>query len=172
MPKQPSQSDPDKPSDMAGDPAKGKELFFDLSDELNCAGCHKISGKGTGVGPDLRTIAEKSPREILHDIVLPSALVPQIGQLFEMTTRAGERLKVVRAGESTTRTKVYVVSTLPPVLRSIKKEQILSLQPLQRSAMPETYGQRYTLQQLLDLISFLKSSTSESPRRVTLQDLF
>jgi hypothetical protein len=112
------------------------------------------------------------PKEILKDIVLPDALVPQSGQLFELTTHDGEQLEVVRMGESTTRIKVYVVSTLPPVLRSIKKDQVLSLQPKHRSAMPQTYGQHYTLKQLLDIISFLKSGGSGAPTHISLQDLF
>ena len=116
-------------------------------------------------------VADKPAKEILKDIVLPDALVPQSGQLFELTTRDGEQLEVVRMGESTTRIKVYVVSTLPPVLRSIKKDQVLSLQPKHRSAMPQTYSQHYTLKQLLDIISFLKSTDPGAPTHLSLQDL-
>lgn len=165
-------ADSNTPAAIVGDPARGKELFYDLSDTLNCASCHKINSHKPAVGPDLAQIADKPAKDLLKDIVLPDALVPQSGQLFGLTTGDGEQLEVIRMGESTTRIKVYVVSTLPPVLRSIKKDQVLSLQPKHRSAMPQTYGQHYTLKQLLDIISFLKSTDLKTTTRISLQDLF
>jgi outer membrane protein assembly factor BamB len=133
---------------------------------------NRVFALDTVTGKELWHYYHPVPKEILKDIVLPDALVPQSGQLFELTTHDGEQLEVVRMGESTTRIKVYVVSTLPPVLRSIKKDQVLSLQPKHRSAMPQTYGQHYTLKQLLDIISFLKSGGSGAPTHISLQDLF
>ena len=161
-----------RPSGLMGDPAKGKELFFDISDNMNCAACHRINGKGSGVGPDLSHLSERSPKEIFKDIILPNADVPQAGQLVELTTHDGEWLEVLRVEESSSRVKVYDVSSSPPVLRSIKKEQIRSLRASDRSAMPETYAQRYTLLELLDLISFLKTPKSGPAADVALTDIF
>ena len=161
-----------RPSGLVGDPAKGKGLFFDISDRLNCAACHRINGKGSGLGPDLDRISERSPREIFKDIILPNAVVPEAGKLVELTTHDGERLEVLRVGESASRVKVYDVSSSPPVLRSIKKEQIRDMRPTDRSAMPENYARRYTLQELLDLIAFLKTTESGPEAKVVLTDIF
>ena len=73
--------------------------------------------------------------------------MPQSGQLFGLPTRDGEQLDVVRMGESARRIKVYIVSTLPPVLRSLNKDQVLGLQPQHRSAILQTYYQHYILKQ-------------------------
>lgn len=154
---------------MTGDPEKGKLLFFDLSDKLNCAACHRFNSNGKNVGPDLSGIAGRSAREILKDIILPDAVSTAAGQLFSLTTHDDEQLEAVKVGESSTRTKVYDVTSLPPVLRSIKTDQIKSFELIRPSAMPDTYGQRYTLVQLLDIIAFLKSAEGES---VTMNDLF
>ncbi len=159
-------------SGLVGNPTKGRELFFNISDKLNCAACHRINGKGSGVGPDLSRISKRSPREILKDIILPNAVVPEEGKLVELTTHDGERLEVLRVKESASRVKVYDVSSFPPVLRSIRREQIRIMRPTDRSAMPETYGQRYTLQELLDLIAFLKTTESGSEAKVVLTDIF
>ena len=158
-----------QPSGTVGDPVVGKELFFNLSDKLNCAVCHRFNSSGTNVGPDLSSITGRSAKEILKDIILPNAITTEAGQLFSMTTSDGEQLEVVKVGESATRVKVYDVTSLPPVLRSIKTDQIISFELKRPSAMPETYGQRFTLAQLLDIIAFLKSSDGEP---VTLNDLF
>jgi putative heme-binding domain-containing protein len=162
-------ADENDPSVIKGDPVKGKALFFDLSDDLNCAACHRFNSNGTNVGPDLSGISGRSAREMLKDIILPNAVSTDAGQLFSLTTLEGEQLEVVKVGVSSTRTKVYDVTSLPPVLRSIKTDQIKSFELIRPSAMPETYGQRYTLVQLLDLIAFLKSSEGEP---VTMNDLF
>ena len=163
-------SDTGRPREMTGDRAGGEDLFFDSSDDLNCARCHRISGRGASVGPDLSGISERPAGEILLDIVRPSAAVSETWQLLEMTTRDGEHLEILRVSESATRVKVYDVSTSPPVLRSIKKDRIDSVWVSHRSAMPDIYGERYTLKQLLDIISFLKSSSM--PAHVALSDLF
>ena len=163
-------SDTGRPREMTGDRAGGEDLFFDSSDDLNCARCHRITGRGASVGPDLSGISERPAREILLDIVRPSAAVSETWQLLEMTTRDGEHLEILRVSESATRVKVYDVSTSPPVLRSIKKDRIDSVWVSHRSAMPDIYGERYTLKQLLDIISFLKSTSM--PAHVALSDLF
>lgn len=157
---------------MTGDPEKGKLLFFDLSDDLNCAACHRFNSNATNVGPDLSGIAGRSAREILKDIILPDSVSTAAGQLFSLTTHDGEKLEAVKVSESSTRTKVYDVTSLPPVLRSIKTDQIKSFELLRPSAMPDTYGQRYTLVQLLDIIAFLKSTNGETTEPVTINDLF
>lgn len=154
---------------MMGNSEKGKALFFDLSDELNCAVCHWVSGSGTKVGPNLSSISGRSARDILKDIILPDAVSTAAGQLYSLTTQDGEQLDAVKVSESSTRIKVYDVTRLPPVLRSIKIDQIKSFEIKRPSAMPEIYGQRYTLVQLLDIIAFLKSSEGAP---VTMNDLF
>ena len=131
-----------------------------------------FNGKSAGVGPDLSRSAAKPAGEILKAIVLPNEFVSQGGQLFEMATEEGENLQIVLAGETSSRLKIYDVSSSPPVLRSIKKEQIQRLEPRNRSAMPQTYSQHYTLQQLLDIVSFLKTETAGPPVHVLFEDLF
>lgn len=160
------------PSVVMGDPVKGKALFFDLSDELNCAACHRFNSNGTHVGPDLSGISGRSAREILKDIILPDTVSTASGQLFSLSTQDGEQLEAVIVSESPTRIKVYDVTSLPSVLRSIKIDQIKSIELIRPSAMPETYGQRFTLKQLLDIIAFIKSSDRETTEPVTINDLF
>lgn len=154
-----------------GEPDKGRELFFDAADDLNCGQCHRVRGMGAAVGPDLSGLADRSARKILRDIVLPGARPSSQPVLFELTTVAGERLMVLKAGEQAQRIRVYDVTVLPPVRRTLDRDRVQSLEPQPGSPMPDTYGQRYTLKQLLDLISFLKAGETGSPAAVTLEDL-
>lgn len=155
----------------AGDPDKGRELFFDAADDLNCAQCHRVRGMGAAVGPDLSGLADRPVREILRDIVLPGARLSSRHTLFKLTTVAGESLTVLKAGEEEQRIRFYDVTALPPVRRTLDRDRVQALEPQPGSPMPETYGQRYTLKQLLDLVSFLKAGGLGSSSTVTLEDL-
>ena len=154
-----------------GEPDKGRELFFDAADDLNCAQCHRVRGMGAEVGPDLSGLADLPARQILRDIVLPEARLSSQPALFEITTVEGERLTVLKAGEQKQRIRFYDVTALPPVRRTLARDQVQALEPQPGSPMPDTYGQRYTLKQLLDLVSFLKAGEPGSSSTVTLKDL-
>ena len=156
---------------LAGEPDKGRALFFDAADDFNCAQCHRIQGMGATVGPDLSGLADRPASEILRDIVLPASRLSSQRAVFKLTTVAGEHLTVLKAGEGKQRVRFYDITELPPVRRSMKRDQVQSLEPQSGSPMPETYGQRYTLKQLLDLVSFLKTSKSGPASTITLEDL-
>ena len=126
---------------------------------------------GGAVGPDLSGLADRPGREILRDIVLPEARLFSQYPLFKLTTAAGERLTVLKAGGDEQRIQVYDVTALPPVRRTMDRDQVQALEPQPGSPMPATYGQRYTLKQLLDLVSFLKAAGPGSSSTVTLEDL-
>ena len=157
---------------IVGDPEKGKELFFDSNNDLNCGMCHKVQGVGNEVGPDLTKSKEKTVRELFKDIVLPSAVISPERQLLRITTKSGEQMEALKAGENDLEIKLYDVGSLPPVLRTIPKGEIEKRQLENRSAMPGKYGEIYTLKQLLDIIAFLKSGDSPISTRVSMKDLF
>ncbi len=156
---------------LAGDPILGRELFFESTQNShNCGSCHQVDGRGGTVGPDLTSLSARSAASILLDIVFPDAVLLDRWKLIEVQTVDGEKLEALHVGDSTRRVKLYDVSSSPPVLRAIKKEKIQSTKPLRRSAMPADYGERYTLRQLLDLVSYLKTGTGASVA-VTVEEL-
>jgi putative heme-binding domain-containing protein len=157
---------------VAGDPEKGRSLFFDFSNDLNCSLCHKVQGVGSDVGPDLSKVRQKPAKEILRDIILPGAALSPNQGLLIITTKAGEQINGLKVEENARQLRVYDVGNLPPVLRTLDKEEIQTRQVQTRSAMPEKYGEIYTLRQLLDIIAFLKSGDPKDSSPVTLQDLF
>ena len=130
------------------------------------------ASEGRGGGrPGSQRAGGPAGREILRDIVLPEARLFSQYPLFKLTTAAGERLTVLKAGEDGQRIQVYDVTALPPVRRTMDRDQVQALEPQPGSPMPATYGQRYTLKQLLDLVSFLKAAGPGSSSTVTLEDL-
>jgi putative heme-binding domain-containing protein len=162
-----------KPAEgLAGDPNNGKSLFFDSSNDLNCAACHRVRGLGNDVGPDLSKIHQRPAREILKDILIPSASLASGRQFVRVVSKSGEQVQGIKVEENSRQLKIYDVESLPPVLRTLAKDQIERLEVQARSAMPAKYGELYTFRQLLDIIAFLKQADSPGSPAVTAGELF
>jgi len=154
-----------------GNPEKGKALFFDSGNDWHCAACHRISGSGASVGPELSGAKSKSVKELFIEIVLPSARLSPDRPFLSITTKSGEQIQAVKSEESASHIKLYDIGNLPAVLRNLPKDQIQKLDIQSRSAMPANYGEMYTVKQLLDIIAFLKAGGGGPAQVVSLNDL-
>ena len=156
---------------LVGNPEKGKALFFDSSNDRHCGACHKVSGAGSSVGPDLNGVKSKTVKELFIDIVLPSTRLSPDKPFLRITTKSGEEIQAVKSEESPTHIKLYDIGSLPAVLRNLPKDQIQKLDIQSRSAMPSSFAETYTVKQLLDIIAFMKAGTSGLAQPVSLNDL-
>ena len=152
--------------DIRGDAEAGRLLFFDSAEIQNCRVCHTAQNRGGRIGPDLTEIASRPPREVLQGIVAPHAAIDEKYATITITTRAGEKFTGVKRDEDETMIRLYDTSTLPPVSRAFLKSEVAKTERLNTSAMPADYASKYSFKQLLDLVSFLKSSN------VRLKELF
>jgi putative heme-binding domain-containing protein len=152
--------------DLRGDAVAGRELFFDTAQLQNCRVCHTVQGVGGKIGPDLSSLTSKSPREILQGIVAPHAAIDEKYATIILTTRGGEKFTGIKRDEDETMIRLYDTSTLPPVSRAFLKSEVAKTEKTEKSAMPADYASKYSLKQLLDLVSFLKFSN------VRLKELF
>jgi putative heme-binding domain-containing protein len=127
----------------------GREVF-----EKHCAACHAIRGSGGKVGPDLSAAAGRE--DLSKRIVSPAAKSDSAYALITVTTKDGRVVTGVKRRETDEVIQVYDVSALPPVSRSIAKEDVGKVAPTGQSAMPADFGKRLTPKELADLIAFLK----------------
>ena len=158
------------PDRVVGSPARGEELFFQTG-ERGCAGCHAIDGKGNAVGPDLTGSSRREARALLEDIVDPAARVAPEHARVRITMKDGEKISALRQEETDAALRVFDLAGIPPSLRRLRKDAIASIEPDRAPAMPARYGEILTLRQLLDLVSFLKSSGAAAPVRVSYRDV-
>ncbi len=56
--------------DMKGDPQRGQEVF-----QRRCAVCHRLTGPGINVGPDLRALTDRSAESLLIALLDPNRAV-------------------------------------------------------------------------------------------------
>jgi putative heme-binding domain-containing protein len=158
---------------LKGSPSAGERVFFDQADVRSCHNCHVFSGRGRRVGPDLTArLKGRSAREIFQKIVIvPHRSVDPAYVNVEIVRRDGERLVGIRAGETGDQLTIYDTSVLPPVVRTLARAEIVSTKPLDASAMPSDYASRLPLQQLLDLVAFLRSGVEGRPVVVSFDEV-
>lgn len=152
-----------------GSAQAGKSLFFDSSHSKSCRQCHSFQGEGTPIGPDLSKVGSRSPRELLMSIVLPRYVKFGPYSPLKLTLKNGDKIIGIKKEEDDESIRVYDTTELPAVVRTIQKTDVVKLDSTGESVMPKDYASIYTMRQLLDLVTFLKSTDSKSP--VTLRDL-
>jgi putative heme-binding domain-containing protein len=160
------------PAGLRGDPVAGESVFFMRGSARSCSVCHSVEGRGGSVGPDLMAkVARQSPKQIFQKIiVVPHRSADKAYQTVRLTTRTAI-LTGIRSGETATDVFFYDTSSLPPVLRTIPKTDIVASARHNESVMPSDYASRLTLQQLLDVVAFLKASSGDRAAAVTLADV-
>ena len=167
----PSAAEAKASASIIGNAEAGKALFFDSSRPKSCQGCHSINGEGTPIGPDLAGSAKsKSPRDLFLSIILKRELKDSPYATITVSLRSGEKIVGVKKEEDVESIRVWDTVELPAVLRTIQKENVSKVEYSNESVMPKDYASVYTMKQLLDLVTYLKSSQSKTS--LTFNDLF
>jgi putative heme-binding domain-containing protein len=161
------------PGGLRGDPVAGEAVFFSQGSARSCSVCHAVEGRGGSVGPDLMAkVARQSPKQIFQKIiVVPHRSADRAYQTVRLTTKTGSVLTGIKSGETPAAVFFYDTSSLPPVLRTIPKGDIAASALHHESVMPNDYASRLTLQQLLDVVAFLKRAGGDRASPVTLADV-
>jgi putative heme-binding domain-containing protein len=147
-------------SGKSGDATRGAVVFRDAL----CVNCHRFSGRGEALGPDLTTVANRfQPKEILESIVYPSQVVS--GQYASQI--------VVANGKTYTGVAVRNADGGMTVLQSDGKKvelpagDIEDVRTSKLSSMPEGLMNPLTLEQVADLFAFLLNETPDVAGRGT-----
>lgn len=144
---------------LAGDVARGEQLFFEAPD-VQCRNCHRVHNRGTEVGPDLSQIGTKyAPERLLESILAPSKVVEPKYVTYMIETTQGR----VYTGLLVTRTTEQVVlKNAQNELIRLAPSEVEVLVPQRQSLMPDLLLRDMTAQQVADLVAYfgtLKSAT-------------
>lgn len=130
-----------------GDVAKGKLVFTQ-----QCAKCHKHSGEGTEIGPDLTGMATHPREELLIHILDPSRSVEGNFRQYTAVTTDGLVLNGLLASE--TKTSVELVDS-EGKRHQVLREDIEELAVSPKSVMPEGFEKQVTPETFADLLAFM-----------------
>ncbi len=132
-----------------GDPGRGREVF-----RQNCATCHQVAGIGTTVGPDISDTRTKTPEMLLQDIVNPNAAIDANYVNYVVTTKSGKEITGIIAAETASSITLHRAENQTD---TVLRQDIDEIRSTGVSLMPEGLEKTITLEQMADLISFLKN---------------
>ena len=137
-----------------GDAAAGERIFFHHR-TAECSRCHRIGGRGAGVGPELTaTTAALSRERLIESIVQPSKeIAPQFTTWLVVTT-SGKPLVGMLVHEEATGEQTYA-DTKGELFR-FKPGEIESRRAQSTSIMPDGLPKQLTVQEFRDLLAFLQ----------------
>jgi hypothetical protein len=133
----------------------GKVVF-----KKQCAKCHKHTGDGENIGPDLTSMAVHPKMEMLVNIMDPSRSVEANFRSYTVLTADGRTRTGMLTAES--QTSIEIVDT-EARKETILREDILELTASQKSLMPEGFEKQMTTTEIRDLLEFLAAKGKYLP---------
>ena len=115
---------------------RGEALFFGTAN--GCSSCHLLKGRGTAVGPDLRSIVRLSPAAITMAVHSTATQYVQ-----EVKLKSKETFPAMPGAKDDKTIQLYDLSKTPPELRKIDLAEIESMTGTNRWKHPP--GRLYSL---------------------------
>ena len=134
--------------ELVADERRGAAVFV-----RNCQTCHQRQGQGHRVGPDLSGIAGRAPDALLIDVLDPNREVAPDYMTLSLATHRGQVVSGLLAEETATTLKLRRAEGIE---ETILRSEIDELRSTGRSLMPEGLEQSISLQEMADLIAFLR----------------
>lgn len=142
---------------LAGDAARGRTLF-----QKNCAVCHQLGGLGNNVGPDLRSLTNRSPEALLTAILDPNLAVESRYMTYQARTVDGRVLSGMLAGETGNSVTLVDERGRRHVMLRVDLEALISTE---KSLMPEGLEKELSSpQDVADVIAFV--AADHAPRKM------
>ncbi|MCI0537389.1 MAG: c-type cytochrome [Verrucomicrobiales bacterium] len=132
---------------MKGDARRGQKVF-----ETACATCHRAGDLGKDVGPNLATIRQWNPDQVLGNILDPNREVAPNFVGYTVETRDGRTLDGIIADESAAS---LTLKRAEGVTETVLRRDIATISGSGLSLMPEGLEANITVEQMVDLIAFL-----------------
>lgn len=131
-----------------GNPDRGEEVY-----RAQCSSCHTFQEMGSSLGPPLETVQDKTPEELLIQILDPSREITPGYDLYLLELDDGRTLQGTITDESPTG---LTLKQPGGVVRTILRQNIESLSATNRSPMPEGLERTLSPEDINDLLAFLR----------------
>lgn len=134
---------------------RGKHVFS----KAKCASCHQHGDFGDSMGPNLTSVGKRFiTKEIVDSIIYPSRVISDQYKAKTLVTDEGETITgIVGAGN----TDELVVLKADGTKVRVPKESVEQTVPSKISAMPEGLLDSLTLEEVTDLMAYLRESPVE-----------
>lgn len=134
---------------LDADAKRGKLIF-----EKQCAACHRIGGVGVDVAPDISDSRTRTPAQLLTDILNPNQAIDNNYVSYTVVTNDGK----AESGVISAETPASITLRQPEgKVVLILRQDIDILRSNGISLMPDGLEKNMTVEQLADLISYIKN---------------
>ncbi len=141
------------PQITGGDIHRGHAVFH--SSKALCSTCHRLGHAGGTTGPDLSRIGTiRTKQDLLESVVFPSLSFVRSYEPVIVVTTSGQAVNGLIRDDSATG---LLLATGPDQEVRLPREDIDEIHPSRVSIMPAGLDKQLTLQELADLIAFLKN---------------
>ena len=135
--------------DKPGNVAAGAAVFKKL-----CVNCHRVGAVGNKLGPDLTSVRNKSPRDLLITILDPNREAQPNFMTYTLVTTQGRILTGMIATETASTVTLRRAESKQDV---VARDAIETLVSNGKSLMPEGLEKELTPRQLADVIAWIKT---------------
>ncbi|GDY07727.1 MAG: dehydrogenase [Planctomycetota bacterium] len=136
-----------------GDIVRGQKVFH--NEKAACKACHALGYLGGKTGPDLTRIGGiRNERDLLESILFPNASFVRSFEPVLIVTTSGKTVNGLIRSETPDE---LVIATGPNQEARVARADIEEMKPSSVSIMPAGLEKQLTLEQLADLIAFLKN---------------
>ena len=144
--------DYEKSLKLTASAADGEKVFMKI-----CANCHRINGKGHDAGPDLSDTRNRSKPALLYDILDPNSKVEPRFTAYSVLTVDGVIFNGLVVSETA---DAVILKMAEGKQQTIGRAQIDQIKVSNVSLMPEGIEKDVSIQQMADLLEFLKAGKS------------
>jgi hypothetical protein len=144
---------------------RGRELFTNAKKGVACKTCHSLGGVGTAIGPNLTNMASNGS---VHSIVMTMHMT-MTEHVVRVKTNVSSFPAILKQKYGD-RVEYYDLSQIPPVMRMLYNNQIVSTERDEKWRHPPAMA-NYTPQELADVISFLKFAATGSQHEIAAADV-
>jgi putative heme-binding domain-containing protein len=120
-----------------------------------CAACHKLLHKGGNIGPNLTPYQRENLDTLLISVINPNAEIREGFEYVILHTKDGRTLNGFLTDQDN---QVLAIRGMTGEDIRVERKDVLSLEPMGRSLMPEGLLEDLTEQQLRDFFAYLKIS--------------
>jgi putative heme-binding domain-containing protein len=134
---------------MASNAERGKAVF-----QKNCATCHRVANIGVDVAPDIADTRTKTADQLLLDILNPNQAIDNNYVNYVITTKSGKVLTGIIAVETASSITLRRAENQTDV---VLRQDIDEIQSTGVSLMPDGLEKTIRVQEMADLLNFLKN---------------
>ncbi len=142
---------------LDGDIARGKAVF-----SKKCAVCHQVGDVGHAVAPNLTSVQNKSPADLLIAILDPNREAQPNFNVYNVVTLQGRTLNGIIAAESANSITLRRAEAKQDIILRSNIDELIATGI---SLMPEGLEKDLTRQDLADVITFVKSIKPAESKR-------